>query len=160
MIDFSQQIANFTNYGTYDYIFDDVGNEILNPSSSTFQQVYFALPLGNCVYNESKILSFYDPNFTEFVPITASVTGSIFSQEVLDTIASYQLRNSQLQDQLSALVASSEQSSGSASQQAVKNTIVNLRIQLGQGSSLSDFEDVYPYSPISLEMKPAPTSSI
>ena len=62
MTDFSQQIENFKQYGTYDYVFDSVGNEVLNPSSSIFQQVYFALPLGDCNYNESKILSFYNPN--------------------------------------------------------------------------------------------------
>ncbi len=51
MTDFSQQIASFTDYGIYQYQFDNVGNVILNPSSSTFQQVYFSLPFGNFTYN-------------------------------------------------------------------------------------------------------------
>ena len=76
MTDFSQSIANFTNYGTYNYQFDSEGNEIVNPSSSIFQQVYFNIPLGNFAYNNVKIPSFYDATFTEFIPTTSSVAVS------------------------------------------------------------------------------------
>lgn len=158
MADFSQQVANFTNYGTYDYIFDDVGNEILNPSSSVFQQVYFALPLGNYNYNDSKILSFYNPAFTEFVPTTStsSVSSSVFPQEAIDQINAITYQNVQLQSQLENLIASSEMDSGSADTQSVKNIIIGLRIQLGQGSTASDFQDTYPYLPNTLETQTAP----
>jgi hypothetical protein len=162
MVDFSQQVANFKNYGTYNYKFDDVGNEILNPSSSVFQQVYFALPLGTYVYNNSKILSFYDATFTEFVPVTSSVSSSasVFPQEAIDRINAITYQNEQLQGQLNSLVASSEMNSGSADNQSIKNTVIGLRIQLGQGTTTSDFQDVYPYLPVPLEMKNAPTSSV
>jgi len=104
MTDFSQQIANFINYGTYNYKLDEVGNEILNPSSSIFQQVYFSLPLGNYVYSNSKILSFYDPQFIEFIPITPTsiVESSSFSQETIDKINAITNENQQLQGQLNA----------------------------------------------------------
>lgn len=158
MADFSQQVANFTNYGTYNYIFDVVGNEILNPSSSVFQQVYFALPLGNYNYNDSKILSFYNPTFTEFVPTTAtaSVSASVFPQEAIDQINNITYQNVQLQSQLESLIASSEMNSGSADTQSVKNIIIGLRIQLGQGSTASDFQDTYPYLPNTIETQTAP----
>lgn len=158
-LSFSFQISNFTNYGTYDYKFDDVGNEILNPSSSTFQQVYFALPLSNFAYNEDKILSFYNPEFTEFIPTTPT-TASVFPQDVTNLIASMALQNQQLQDQLNNLIVSSQVNSGSAYLQAVKNIILGLRIQLGQGSSLNDFQNTFPYAPIPLEMINPPTSSM
>ena len=157
MIDFNQQIANFTNYGVYNYKFDEVGNEILNPSSSVFQQVYFALPLGNYVYNKSKILSFYDPTFTEFIPAqTTSSVQSIFPQEAVDQINVITYQNIQLQSQLESLIKNSEQDSGSADVQSIKNIITDLRIQLGQGSSPYDFQNIYPYLPIPLELKNVP----
>ena len=154
MTDFSQDIANFINYGTYNYQFDNVGNEILNPSSSVFQQVYFRLPLGDFVYNNSKILSFYNPTFTEFIPTTGSISiTSSFSQDALNKIEEISFINSQLQSQLDSLVASSNMNSGSATEQSVKLIIINLRIQLGQGNSENDFQDVYPYLQIPPEQQ-------
>ena len=158
MADFSQQIANFTTFGTYPYIFDDVGNEILNASSSMFQQVYFSLPLGNYVLDSSKVLSFYDPTFTEFVP-AAQTTGSMttFPQAANDQINNLTFQNTQLQSQLNSVIASSAMNSGSADNQSIKNIITSLRIQLGQGSIISDFDENFPYFPLTLEQKNAPS---
>lgn len=151
MADFTQQIKNFVSYGTYNYALDEVGNEVLNPSSSIFQQVYFALPLENYVYDDSKILSFYDPTFTEFVPPTTTGSTSTLPQEVLDQINTITAENLQLQSQLEALVASAEQNPAIAEQQSIKDTILSLRIQLGQGQTSADFSNEYPYLPIPFE---------
>ena len=164
MTDFSQQVASFINYGVYNYQFDNVGNEILNPSSSIFQQVYFNLPLGNFVYNNSKVLSFYDPTFTEFVPApptssTSSSISSSFPQAAVDQINAITYQNIQLQNQLNDVVASSSVNTSSADMQAIENTIINLRIQLGQGSVPNDFQDIFPYMPISIEQQNPPTAS-
>ena len=154
MVDFTQQIKNFTSFGTYNYMFDSVGNEILNPSSSVFQQVYFALPLRNQTYNDSKILAFNDPTFTEFVPvITSSASASVFPQEAIDQINQITAENLALQSQLDAVVVASTQNSSSAEAQSIKDTILTLRMQLGQGQTMADFESTYPYLPIPLENK-------
>ena len=155
MTDFSQQISDFTKGGVYDYLFDSVGNEIVNPSSSVFQQVYFSIPLGNYDYNESRINSFYDSTFTEFIPTipTSSLSSSVsaFPQDAIDQINSITYQNAQLQTQLQNLISTSNMNSGSADAQSIQNTIIALRIQLGQGSVTSNFEDTYPYLPIPLE---------
>lgn len=157
MADFSQQIADFTTFGTYVYVFDDVGNEILNASSSTFQQVYFALPLGNYVLDSSKILSFYNPTFTEFVPTTQTNNSmSISPSAANDQINNLTFQNSQLQNQLNSVIANSAMNSGSADIQSIKNIITSLRIQLGQGTVTSDFNENFPYLPLSLDQKNAP----
>jgi len=160
MTDFSQQIANFVNYGTYNYKLDEVGNEVLNPSSSVFQQVYFSLPLGNYVYSNSKILSFYDSQFTEFIPSisTPIVESSSFSQEVIDKIDAITNENKQLQGQLDSLIKVSEMNSSSADIQAAKSIIVGLRIQLGEGTTTSDFQTVFPYFPVPIESQNAPST--
>ena len=160
MTDFSQSIANFTNYGTYNYQFDSEGNEIVNPSSSIFQQVYFNIPLGNFAYNNVKIPSFYDATFTEFIPTTSSVAvSSSVPQDVLNQITDITNQNTQLQSQLTSLIALTQMNTGSADQQAVENTIINLRIMLGQGSTPNDFQSVFPYLPTTVETSNPPTSS-
>jgi len=157
MTDFSQQIDNFKNNGTYDYNFDAAGNEILNPSSSVFQMVYFPLPLRNFVYDNSKIVTFYNSTFTEFLSSSVeSSSVSIFPQDAIDQINAITYKNTQLQNQLETLISNSEMNSNSADIQSIKNTIINLRIQLGQGLILSDFQDVYPYLPIPMESKNLP----
>jgi hypothetical protein len=157
MADFSQQIANFTNYGTYNYKFDEVGNEILNPNSVVFQQVYFSLPLSTVVYNNNKIVSFYNPTFTEFVPEPpTSSAASVFPQEAIDQINAITYQNVQLQTQLDSLIATSTTDSSSADMQAVRNTIINLRTQLGQGIVDGDFQTAYPYLPLSIEEQNPP----
>lgn len=158
MADFSIEISNYKNYGTYIYKFDDVGNELLNPSSSIFQQVYFVLPFGNVVYNNSKIASFYDPTFKEFVPITSSGNVSVFPQEAIDQINAITDDNIQLQNQLLSLIGNSEQNSSAADASLVKNIIISLRIQLGQGTTTSDFDTVFPYMPIPVELRDSTTS--
>jgi len=159
MIDFSQQITNFTNYGTYNYKFDDVGNEILNPNSIVFQQVYLELPLGNIIYN-NRVLSFYDPTFTEFIPVqptsSTDISTSVFSEEAINQINSITNQNIQLQSQLESLIANNNANDSLANIQSIKDTIINLRIQSGEGSSDGDFQDVYPYFPISPEEQNPP----
>jgi hypothetical protein len=157
-MEFTKQIANFTNYGIYNYKFDEVGNEILNPMSAVFQEVYFSLPISRLVYNNDKISLFYNPTFTEFIPAppTAS-SATVFPQEAIDEINAIIYQNVQLQNQLDSLVSDSTKDSGSADIQSIKNTIINLRTQLGQGSVDGDFQSSYPYLPLSLEEQNPPT---
>lgn len=149
MKDFSQDIQNFKNYGTYDYDFDNSGNLTFNNSSSDFNQIYLSLPLLNVNYNNSKISSFYNVQFQEFFTqslsneITSSNTTSLEQQ-----LSSSANQNTMLQTQLNALVEQMSISSGSASALAVKQVILELRIALGQGSVDSDFSPTFPYTPI------------
>jgi len=153
MADFALQISNFEKYGTFNYRFDEAGNIILNPSSSTFQQNYLTLPLTNVNYNDNKIASFYDPTFTEFVKPEFSTTSSNIPIDVVDQINSLESQNQNLQIQLNELISQSELNSSAASLQAIKDIILGLRIQLGQGFSSADFESDFPYLPIPLEKK-------
>ena len=152
MIDFTQQINNFKNNGTYNYVFDEAGNENLNPSSSVFQEQYLSFPMVNFVYDDSKILTFYNPNFTEFLPIqTSSVI--ILPQETIDQVNQLTTQNQLLQSQLKSLIDTNEFSSASANQQEIKDIILSLRTSLGQGNSAADFENTFPYFPIPLQNK-------
>lgn len=153
MADFTVQITNFEKHGTFDYRFDEAGNIILNPSSSIFQQNYLSLPLSNINYNSSKILSFYDPTFTEFVAPTSTNLTSSLPTDVVDQINSLAAQNQDLTTRLNQVIALNELSNTAANIQAVRDIILGLRIQLGQGFSASDFQSDFPYLPISIEQR-------
>lgn len=153
MADFALQISNFEKYGTFSYRFDEVGNVILNPSSSLFQQQFIDIPLRNINYNNTKIVSFYDILFTEFTkPVSSSMSSSL-PIDVVDEINNLTIQNQELQNRLDLLINQSELDSSAANQQLVADIIIALRIQLGQGSSISDFQTDFPYLPIPIDQK-------
>ena len=99
---------------------------------------------------------FYNPDFVEFVLVQSTVAPSSVSQEAMDQIDAITNQNIQLQNQLEALIANSEMNSEAADIQSVKNTIINLRILLGQGNTMNDFENEYPHLPIPSELRNPP----
>ena len=152
---FSQQINDFERYGTYTYKFDEAGNLVLNTNSDQFSQVYLAFPLGNFVYDNSKIKSFYDPTFTEFVPasqVEQQKTEAEIRQMQEDLIAEKE-KTTALTQQLDILVAENESDSSVADDQATKQVIIELRKELGQGNVESDFSEDFPYTPLRKETR-------
>lgn len=151
MADFTVQVTNFEKHGSFNYRFDEAGNVVLNPSSSAFQQHYLSIPLSNVNYNNNKIKSFYDVEFTEFVaPATASAN-ALSPAEITDQINSLTAENQELQDRLGEVIALNEINNSAANIQAVKDIIIGLRITLGQGTVSSDFQSDFPYLPIPVE---------
>jgi hypothetical protein len=159
MTDFSQNIQDFERYGTYTYMFDDVGNLTFNTSSTIFEQVYLGLPLTNVIYNNNKIASFYDVDFVEFVPTNVS-DSNVSSSNTINTLQTQlgvvQQENVNLQSQLSELITFNQASSSIATSMAIQQVILELRIALGQGRISSDFSTEFPYTPINA---PAVTQS-
>jgi hypothetical protein len=153
MADFSQQITNFQNNGVYNYQFDEAGNEVLNPSSSVFQQNYISFPTVIYNYDNSKILSFYDPTLTEFQPTIPTGSVPTLSQDIIDQINEITQNNQILQNRLDEMVAASEIDSTSADLQAIRDIVLSLRIKLGQGGNSSDFDSEFPYLPIPIDQR-------
>jgi hypothetical protein len=153
MADFVYQITNFQTNGNYNYQLDEAGNVVLNPSSSVFQQNYIAFPTVNYQYDADKIVSFYEPTLKEFQP--APQTGSIptLPQDIIEQINSITQQNQILQNQLDSMISESELDSAVADQQAIKDIVISLRIQLGQGSKSSDFQSDFPYLPIPVDQR-------
>lgn len=152
---FGQEINNFERYGTYTYKFDEAGNSVVNAKSDEFSQVYLAFTLGNFVYDNSKIESFYDPTFTEFIPasqIEQQKTEAEVLQMQEDLIAEKE-KTATLTQQLDTLVAENESDSSAANDQATKQVIIELRKELGQGNVESDFSEEFPYTPVRKETR-------
>jgi hypothetical protein len=146
MANFDQDIQNYRRYGTYTYKFDNVGNVVLNPSSSNFNQVYIAFPLQNAVFDNSKIETMYNVNFEEFIP-QPETTSSVNIDDLLQTIDNIQNENVLLKTQLDSVVSRNENVS-TTNPLATKQVILELRKALGEGLVDSDFSDTFPYTPI------------
>lgn len=146
---FSKEIDGFQRYGTYSYEFDSVGNVIFNSSSNDFSQVYLDFPLPNFVYDNTKIISFYDPTFVEFVPPEA--TGSLTTEDIeqmQNDLEEAQQQNEQLAQRVDELIAINQSTPSLAEKSASKTVILELRKMLGQGRVESDFSADFPYTPI------------
>jgi len=153
MAEFSKQIDEFERYGVYSYNFDQAGNIVLNPASPRFNENYVSLPINNFRYDNKKIESFYNPDFEEFVPTTPDSVGDDTSAPV--DVADLEIEVSKLNEenkaitqQLQDLIAKSEQDGTAADTEAIKQVIIALRIELGEGKTEKDFETEFPYGPL------------
>lgn len=144
-MDFSKQISEFQKTGIYEFNFDEGGNLVFNKSSLKFNEHFVAIPLVNYKYNNSKLESFYDLEFKDFIPTVSEVTSSnVIPTEVKQLTE----ENQNLKNQLSILTEIANSNQTQSDILATKQIILNLRIQLGQGTSERDFSDSFPYLPI------------
>jgi len=150
MADFSTNILEFQQNGTYEYKFDAVGNLYFNSSSVDFSQVYLSLPLTNVIYDNNKIKKFYDPTFFEFSPDTRSVELASNLDSLTQQMGIIQQENSTLKVQLDNLIAENNNTSNASDSQVVKQVILELRKALGQGRIDANFSDTFPYIPWTL----------
>ena len=156
-VKFSQDITNFQRYGTYTYKSDEVGNAVFNSSSTDFSQVYFALSLPNFLYDETKLVSFYDPTFTEFIPQTDTASVDVF--QIQGDLDAERQKNQELTQQLEAVIALNESTPSVSDKEASKQVILELRKMLGQGRVDSDFSEDFPYTPVQKESNIASEST-
>jgi hypothetical protein len=148
MTDFSQDISNFQKYGTYEYKFDDSGNLIFNSSSVDFSQVYLSIPLVNIIYNNNKLNTFYDPKFVEFIPTVSPTVSAVNVDDLQQQLNTVQQENTTLKNQLDTIIVQNESNSSVADQMAIKQVILELRKNLGEGRVESDFSSTFPYTAI------------
>jgi hypothetical protein len=158
-MEFNAQINKFQTLGIYNYKFDEVGNVIANSSSMEFSYNYLSLPLWNSNYNNTKIQSYYDVNFAEFVPEEPILTddGNLIesSDDLLENVQTTNqdlaAENSQLLSRIDELVSLSEEDSSVAENSAIKQVILDLRMALKQGKEEKDFSVTFPYTPLKTE---------
>jgi hypothetical protein len=146
MSDFSVNIDTFIKYGTYEYKFDSSGNLIFNSSSNDFSQNFLSFPLSNFSYNKSKIETFYDVKFKEFIPVLTS--SPINNEEIQQKLDAAIEENKTLSEKLDTLISQSDSNTTEAEKMATKQVILELRKQLGQGRTDSDFSEDFPYTPV------------
>lgn len=150
-MDFPSKINQFQTIGTYDYKFDEVGNVIVNSSSTTFQYNYLCLPLMDVVYDPKSIESYYNVQFEEFLP-TVEIIDEISDTPVgMEELENIKAENEELKTRLDDLVLESEDNSTEAERQATKDVILELRKSLKEGVEDRDFSEEFPYTAKTVE---------
>ena len=145
----TDEVYEFNNTGKFVNNVDDYGNLqlVFSVAQSTNGNVnYVKVPLKTLVYNDDKIL---DANNLEFTELQTSQKEE--NRNVNEVITQYNTlleENRILNETVNSLVEKYENSDDKQVISALKNTIIDLRIQLGQGNVPSDFGDDFPFLPI------------
>jgi hypothetical protein len=107
---------------------------------------YVKIPLKTFVYNENKILDSNTSDFTELQ--TPEIQQKRNVNEILQQYNELLAENRILNETVNSLVEKYENNDDKQVINAQKTTILNLRIQLGQGNVPSDFSDDFPFLPL------------
>lgn len=144
MIDFSNEIDNFLKYGVYNYKFDEGGNLVFKKNPEYFTDKYLSVSILNYVYDDQKINSFYNTEFSEFFPT------NVVSETVVKTqnFSDLETQNQELKERLSFLIEKVDENITESERLAIKQVILDLRIALKQGIAERDFSTSFPYLPI------------
>jgi hypothetical protein len=145
-MDFSTEIANFQKTGTYTYQIDGGNNLLINPKSPEFNQNFVSIPLNNDNYSTSKLNSFYPIEFTEFISVPTLTTSTSSIEDISTQLAQSLTDNNNLQQQLTDITNLQQDNTTAADILAAQQTIISLRISLGQGAASSDFSTTFPYT--------------
>jgi hypothetical protein len=143
------EVDNFKSFGTFTNNTDSFGN--LQLVYSVAQSVngnvsYVKIPLKTFVYNEDKIVDSNTSDFTELQ--TPEIQQKRNVNEILQQYNELLAENRILNETVNSLVEKYENNDDKQVINAQKNTILNLRIQLGQGNVPSDFSDDFPFLPL------------
>lgn len=131
---------------------DMYGNLNLISNSTVVSASIVGFLLEKQIYNTDYINNYYSPTFTEFTATPSYVSPDTASNQMVALQGQLQQTQTQLdltKIQLNTVIS---QSSGMgelrAEQSASMALAIALRIQLGEGSSQSDFSTVYPWLPL------------
>lgn len=142
-------ISQFKDFGIFENNIDEFGNVNINYNSNsdvTAKDVYVRLDLSVLNYNENKIKDTSDVEFSELVS-----TQSDEQQDISMILNEYNVtlaENRNLNEIVNQLIDKYENNNDKSVINAMKNQIIDLRIQLGQGNYASDFQDTFPFLPI------------
>ena len=145
----SVDIYRFENTGKFSNNLDDYGNVQLVYSSeqSTDGNLnYVKIQLKEFNYDENKILDSNRVEFTELETLKKQETQNL--NDVLSEYNNLLEENRILNQTVNELVQKYENNDDKQVISALKTTIINLRIQLGQGKVSSDFSDDFPFLPL------------
>ena len=139
----------FRNFGIFDNNIDLYGNDqlVFNVDQSNEGKYFYTkFDVKTITYNENKIL---DSNSTEFEEL--NTTEAEQKQDVNEVLTAYNnllAENRILNQTVNSLIEKYENNDDKQVISEQKKTIIDLRIQLGQGNVPSDFSDDFPFLPL------------
>lgn len=143
------EVSTFKEFGTFTNNIDSFGNVqlVYSVAQSVNGNVnYVKVPLKTFQYNQNKIIDSNTADFTELSTVTIEQNRN--TTEILQQYNTLLEENRILNQTVNDLVEKYENSDDKQVIDALKNTIIDLRIQLGQGNVPSDFGDDFPFLPL------------
>lgn len=140
---------NFRNFGQFENNFDLYGNDqlVFNADQATDGKFfYIKLDTRTLTYNEEKILDSNSTSFDELQTTQAEEKRDV--NQILNAYNTLLDENRILNQTVNDLVEKYENNDDKQVISEQQKTIINLRIQLGQGKVPSDFSDDFPYLPL------------
>lgn len=145
----TDEVSTFKNFGTFTNNLDSFGNYqlVFSVAQSVNGNVnYVKVPLKTFIYNENKIVDANTVEFTELQSVQQEEKRNV--DELLTQYNTLIEENRILNQTVNGLVEKYENNDDKQVIDAQKNTIIDLRIQLGQGNVPSDFSDDFPFLPL------------
>jgi predicted P-loop ATPase/GTPase len=145
----TDEVSSFKNFGNFTNNIDSFGNVqlVFSVAQSVNGNVnYVKVPLKTFVYNENKIVDANTTEFTELQTVQQEEKRNV--DEVLTQYNNLLEENRILNQTVNDLVEKYENNDDKQVINALKTTIINLRIELGQGAVPSDFSDDCPFLPL------------
>lgn len=145
----TDEVSSFKNFGNFTNNIDSFGNVqlVFSVAQSVNGNVnYVKVPLKTFVYNENKIVDANTTEFTELQTVQQEQKRNV--DEVLTQYNNLLEENRILNQTVNDLVEKYENNDDKQVINALKTTIINLRIELGQGAVPSDFSDDFPFLPL------------
>lgn len=145
----ADEVSTFKNFGTFTNNLDSFGNYqlVFSVAQSVNGNVnYVKVPLKTFIYNENKIVDANTVEFTELQSVQQEEKRNV--DELLTQYNTLIEENRILNQTVNGLVEKYENNDDKQVIDAQKNTIIDLRIQLGQGNVPSDFSDDFPFLPL------------
>lgn len=143
------EVDKFKNLGEFENNLDSFGNFqlVFSVAQSTEGKTnYVKVPIKTISYNNDKIL---ETNSVEFFELqTTQVEEKRNINDILNQYNSLLEENRILNQTVNELVEKYENDDSKQVIAALKDTIIGLRIELGQGSVPSDFSDNFPFLPL------------
>ena len=145
----TDEVYSYKNFGNFTNNIDSFGNVqlVFSVAQSINGNVnYIKVPLKTFVYNENKIVDANTTEFTELQNVQREEKRNV--DEILTQYNNLLAENRILNQTVNVLVEKYENNDDKQVINALKTTIINLRIDLGQGAVPSDFSDDFPFLPI------------
>ena len=137
------------NQNQFDNNFDGFGNIVLNSSASSASQEYMEVSLYQYLYDVTSIENLYDVSID--IPVLNSQQENIINTDTLQDLYDIAVaKNQSLSASLSQAVAAADANSSQSDLTERRDLIIQLRIQLGEGTNASDFSTTYPYEALPL----------
>lgn len=137
----SSYINTFLNTGNFSNNLDEFGNVNLSVSGSSEDEIFISYLLSDNNYDTQQITKLYDVNITTI----DSQNKQSSVPDLTDSYGAAVAENEILKSKLTNFVNSSDTSKMQAEVMAQKELIIKMRIQLGEGLTVDDFNQEFPY---------------